>query len=187
MIPLSNNNEHWSLFLDRDGVLNEEIHNDYVNDWSEFVFYPDTLTAMQSLSAIFTPILVITNQRGVGKGKTKLESLNLIHVNMIQQIQSHGGRIDQIYFCPDTDTSSPNRKPNPGMGLRAKLDYPDIEFNRSIMVGNNLSDMQFGKRLGMHTVFITTTHPELNESHPDIDMSFPNLSSFAEWALSKLC
>jgi len=187
MIPIEDKNEKWTLFLDRDGVLNEEIHGGYVNEWKEFRFYPDTLSSLQTLSDFFHPIIVVTNQRGVGKGITKLENLHLIHENMIQEIQKNGGRIDRVYFCSDIDSESAFRKPNSGMALQAKADFPKIDFNKSIMVGNNLSDMRFGKRLEMHTVFITSTHPEMDNTHPDIDMIFPDLSSFASWMMSKIC
>jgi histidinol-phosphate phosphatase family protein len=158
-----------------------------VNEWKEFKFYPDTLESLQSLSHCFNRIVVVTNQRGIGKGITKAESLNVIHENMTDEIVKHGGRIDKIYFCPDIDSNSNDRKPNPGMGLKAKIDFPEIEFKRSIMVGNNMSDMMFGRNLGMHTVFITSTNPDKTNEHPDIDLVFPNLSSFSKWVLSKMC
>ena len=187
MIPFHHSSKPWTLFLDRDGVLNEEIHNGYVNEWEEFKFYPDTLTSIESLAQYFNRIIVVTNQRGIGKGITKLESLNVIHQNMTEQIVQHGGRIDNIYFCPDIDKNSHDRKPNPGMGLKAKSDFPDIDFTQSVMVGNNLSDMLFGRNLGMYTVFITSTNPEMTSEHPDIDLLFPNLSSFSQWVLSNMC
>lgn len=187
MIPFHNTNEHWTLFLDRDGVLNEEIHQGYVNEWDEFKFYPDALASLQSLSSCFNRIVIVTNQRGIGKGITKTESLNVIHKNMIEQIVQHGGRIDKIYFCPDIDTNSHDRKPNPGMGLKAKVDFPDIDFERSIVVGNNISDMMFGRNLGMYTVFITSTNPNMTTENSEIDLAFQNLSSFTHWVLSKMC
>jgi histidinol-phosphate phosphatase family protein len=187
MIHFHHSSKPWTLFLDRDGVLNEEIHDGYVNEWMEFKFYPDTLEALQSLSHCFNRIVVVTNQRGLGKGITKPASLETIHQNMTHEIVQHGGRLDKIYFCPDIDTNSYDRKPNPGMGMKAKADYPEIDFKRSIMVGNNLSDMLFGKNLGMYTVFITSTNPEMTSEHPDIDLLFPNLSSFSQWVLSNMC
>ncbi|MGZ8544106.1 MAG: HAD hydrolase-like protein, partial [Flavisolibacter sp.] len=70
-------------------------------------------------------------------------------------------------------------KPNPGMALLAKKDHPDINFKKSIMVGNKPGDMKFGRAAGMYTVFITSTNPAQTFPHPDIDAIFPSLYSFA--------
>ena len=91
-----------------------------------------------------------------------------------------GGRIDAIYYCTSVDNQHPMRKPNPGMAFLAKRHYPDIDFGKSVMVGNNLSDMKFGRNAGMHTVFVKTTQPAQVVPHPDIDMAFPSLAAFAE-------
>ena len=66
------------------------------------------------------------------------------------------------------------------MALQAFADFTDIAANRCIMVGNKLSDMQFGRAAGMYTVFITSTNPQQAYPHPDIDLIFPSLLSFAE-------
>jgi D-glycero-D-manno-heptose 1,7-bisphosphate phosphatase len=72
------------------------------------------------------------------------------------------------------------RKPNPGMALLAQKDFPKIVFPKSIMVGNKISDMEFGRNAGMHTVFVKTTHPEIGPPHPAIDLCFTNLAAFAK-------
>lgn len=180
MLQLQNLGSDWTLFLDRDGVLNEEKENDYILNWNEFVFYDYVLNAMPLLNKCFNRIIVTTNQKGVGKGLMTLESLNEIHRNMLNAIQAVGGRIDKIYFCTDLADQSPNRKPQPGMAIQAQMDFPEINFKKSIMVGNRMSDMLFGKNAGMHTVFVATTHPEVAYPDPHIDLRFTNISSFAE-------
>lgn len=80
--------------------------------------------------------------------------LNEIHDTMLSEVTSVFGRIDNIYYCTAVENRSECRKPNIGMGLRAKKDFPEIEFSKSIMVGDSISDMEFGKNLGMKTVFI---------------------------------
>ena len=77
------------------------------------------------------------------------------------------------------EIESPNRKPNPGMGLLAKKDYPRIDFTRSVMVGNKLTDMEFGRNLGATTIFLPTTNPEVSETDPRVDAVFPSLLHFA--------
>lgn len=176
----------WTLFLDRDGVINQEKHNDYINTWEEFSFYPGVLQAMSIVAPLFNRIIIITNQRGVGKGLTKLEDLLAIHSNLKREVEAHHGRIDDIFYCADLDDNSINRKPNKGMALQAEKRFPDINFSKSIMVGNTLSDMQFGRNIGAYTVFLPTTRPEVDLHHQHIDMVFPSLLEFAKAISNKV-
>ncbi len=171
----------WTLFLDRDGVINEENVGSYITNWDEFMFCEGSLSALQQLSEMFGRVVVVTNQRGVGKGIMTLADLKLIHNNMIEQVKTAGGRIDRVYACTALEDQDHNRKPNPGMAFQARHDFADIDFKRSIMVGNAMSDMEFGKRAGMHTVFLTTKHEPYNLPHDFIDEQF---SSLHKWAKS---
>jgi histidinol-phosphate phosphatase family protein len=172
-------NKEWTLFLDRDGVINHEKHEDYIHTWDEFKFYDGVTEAIKIFKETFNRILVVTNQRGIGRGLTKDEDLQIIHSNMLQEIVVKGGHLDAIYYCGDVEDDSPYRKPNPGMGHAAVREFPDIDLSRSIMVGNTLSDMQFGRNLGMYTVFLTTTRPEVDLKDERIDMVFGSLIEFA--------
>lgn len=170
----------WTLFLDRDGVINEEKEGSYIFHYGEFAFYEGVKEALRIFSGKFGPILIVTNQRGVGKGLMTDQDLDAIHTEMIREIRSAGGRIDRVYYCDSLDNDHPNRKPNPGMARLAKEDYPSIDFSKAIMVGNNISDMEFGKNAGMYTVFIRTTHPDQAFPHPYIDLVFNSLHDFAK-------
>jgi histidinol-phosphate phosphatase family protein len=181
---LTNIDTTWTLFIDRDGVINHEKKEDYILNWNEFRFYDNVTKAMAILNKKFGRILMVTNQKGVGKGLMTVEDLNLIHINMTNEIMLAGGRIDKIYSCSDIDNHSMNRKPNPGMALLAKQDYPEIDFNKAIMIGNKLSDMGFGRNAGTKTVFVATTNPETPFPHPSIDFRFADLCEFAS-ALNK--
>ncbi|MCS7162280.1 MAG: HAD-IIIA family hydrolase [Bacteroidia bacterium] len=145
----------WTLFLDRDGVLNKEKPGGgYITSWEEFVFIEGVLEALRVLARIFGRIVVVTNQRGVGKGYVSEAALRLIHTRLQAAVAAAGGRIDAIYACTDAAEDAPCRKPNPGLALQAKQDFPEIEFHRSVMVGNSRSDMEFGRALGMYTIWI---------------------------------
>ena len=176
---LKNINPSGTLFIDRDGVINDEKHLDYIHTWDEFKFYDGVKEALEIFNKKFGTIIMVTNQRGVAKGLTKLKDLELIHKNMLQEIEDSGGRIDKIYFCPDME--SPNRKPNPGMGLQALKDFPKIDLSKSIMIGNTLSDMKFGKNLGVAiNIFLPTTRKDVDVNDPDIDLVFNDLISVAK-------
>ena len=179
MLNVKDIEKDWTLFLDRDGVINYEKENDYIHTWSEFKFYEAVLEAMAIFSKKFKHIIVVTNQRGIGKGVTKEEDVLYLHKKMKEEVEENGGRIDAIYFCAAIDSSSPCRKPNVGMGLQAVRDFPAINLTKAIMIGNTLSDMQFGKNLGISTVFLPTTRPEVNVKDLTIDAVFPSLIAFA--------
>jgi D-glycero-D-manno-heptose 1,7-bisphosphate phosphatase len=180
MVDLKSIDKTWTLFIDRDGVINEEKLDDYIHNWEQFIFYPDTKLAFKLLSDKFGRIIVVTNQRGIGKGLTKLENVEEIHSNMMNEISKAGGRIDKIYFCPEIEDSNPNRKPNPGMGLQALKDFPDIELSKSVMIGNTLGDMEFGRNLGVAaTIFVATTRKDTPLPHSFVDFVFDDLYAVA--------
>lgn len=183
MFPLNNIDKTWTIFLDRDGVINDEKHMDYIHTWEEFTFYPGVKEAIRIFSEVFLHLFIITNQRGVGKGVTRLEDLELIHKNMLSEITDEGGRIDAVYFCTDVEESSPCRKPNTGMGLLAKKEFPAVDFSKTIMVGNSMSDMEFGKRLGAKTILVRSGK-EIDMKDQRIDAVYDSLISFAK-ALTK--
>ncbi len=173
-------NKDWTLFLDRDGVINEQILGDYVKKWSEFKFKNDVLPSIKKLSTLFGRIFIVTNQQGIGKGIMTVDDLNKIHNKMVEEIEKAGGRIDKIYFSPKLEKeNSEMRKPNPGMAMKAKNDFPEIDFERSIMLGDSMSDMQFGKNAGMKNVLIPGKNKIYNISGL-IDFRFKNIKEFVD-------
>ncbi len=168
----------WTLFLDRDGVINVETVGSYITNWGEFQFHDGVLEALRGLGQLFGNVVVVTNQRGVGKGIMSTESLREINSNMCSAVAEFGGRIDKVYSCTAVADTDHNRKPNVGMGHQAQQDYPEIDFKRSVMVGNSLSDMEFGKRLSMHTVFLTSKHEPFTLPHDVIDEQFASLNDW---------
>lgn len=170
----------WTLFLDRDGVINVDKVGSYIFNADEFVFLPGAPDFFKKLTDLFGRIIVVTNQRGVGRGLMTEKDLAGIHDKMVTAIEAIGGKIDGIYFAPAIVNNDPLRKPNPGMAFQAKQDFPDIDLSKSIMIGNKHSDMLFGKNAGMYTVFVATTNPEVPFPHPDIDMRVELLQDFAK-------
>jgi histidinol-phosphate phosphatase family protein len=175
---LKNIDSSWTLFIDRDGVINDEKHEDYIHTWDEFKFYEGVKKAFKIFNKKLGVIVIITNQRGVAKGVTKIADLHLIHNNMQKEIEAAGGRIDKIYVC--TEMASENRKPNTGMGLQAMKDFSGIDLSKSLMIGNTLSDMKFGRNLGVTiNIFLPTTRKEVSLDHENIDLVFDDLISVA--------
>ena len=176
-----NIDKSWAMFLDRDGVINNRIIDDYIKRWEDFKFIDGVLEAMQKLSLIFGKILIVTNQQGIDKGLMTENDLNKVHDKMIEIINKNGGRIDKIYFSPYLEKDkNVYRKPGIGMALQAKNDFPSIDFTKSIMVGDSITDMQFGKNAGMLTVFISGDSDQIIQNQELIDFRFKDLYSFAE-------
>ncbi|MEI6883975.1 MAG: HAD family hydrolase [Bacteroidota bacterium] len=172
---------NWSLFLDRDGVVNRRIVDDYVRRWEQFEFLPSTLAALKELSSVFGRIIVVSNQQGVGKGLMSEKDVENLHLRMMAEVKDRGGRIDEVLFCGALERSgSFNRKPNIGMALQARKRFPEIRFRQSVMVGDSLSDMVFGKRVGMKTVFLSANLPHIRRGFKTINYVFPDLYAFAK-------
>lgn len=168
----------WSLFLDRDGTINKRLPGTYVMDWDQFEFLEGAVDGIAELSSLFGNIVIVTNQQGIGKGLMTHERLHDIHDQMMERITYNGGRIDEIYYCPDLAADMPAcRKPEPGMALQAAQDFPSIVFTKSIMVGDTESDMQFGRRLGMVTALIL----DGDNGHMEADIKIRSIRGLTDY------
>lgn len=155
MIEFPKIKEGWTLFLDRDGVINKRIFNNYVLDWSSFEFTPGLLEAAPIIGKAFERIVVVTNQQCVAKGLLKQDELDVIHKKMVEALHSAGMKIDAVLVATEFKNGiEQRRKPNTKMGFEASAMFPNIDFSRSIMIGDTNTDIQFGKRLGMFTILV---------------------------------
>lgn len=145
----------WTLFLDRDGVINVRLVDDYVKNINEFEFLPGVLEAFKIFAKTFGKIIIVSNQQGVGKGLMTMEDVEKVHDFMKKEIVSQQGRVDAIFVCPQLKSDPDNfRKPRPKMAYMAQHDFPEIDLEKSIMVGDMNSDIEFGKNSGMFTVLV---------------------------------
>ncbi len=171
---------NWTLFLDRDGVINVENIGSYITCWDEFEFCEGALESIKHFGSLFGTIVVVSNQRGVGKGIMTFDDLKNISTRMVNAINEAGGKVDKVYAATSVHDNDHNRKPNTGMAMQAKEDFPMIDFKRSIMVGNAMLDMEFGKRLGMHTVLITSKLDPVELPHDLVDEQYPSLHAWSK-------
>jgi len=149
--------ESWTLFLDRDGVINERIMGGYVLDFKDFQFKPGVLSSFAELSSKFKHVFVVTNQQCVALSKISEEELTNIHQKMVVELTKVEGKITHVFAATELKNhDSFMRKPSPKMGAMAKELYPEIDFLKAIMVGDTDTDLIFGKNLGMKTVLIVT-------------------------------
>ena len=170
----------WTLFLDRDGVINRKLDG-YVTSWENFSFLPKVPESLAIMSGIFHKICIVTNQQGIDKHVMTHEDLANIHSRMLEVVEYFGGRIDEIYYEPSLAVyDSFRRKPNPGMLLEAAKDFPSISLRKSILIGDSLSDIEAGHSMGLKTIWIENNLPknEIEKIYTKCDLSIGGLSAF---------
>ena len=144
-----------AIFVDRDGVINRRIVGGYVTDWSEFEFLPGAIDAIAKLSALEGPIIVVSNQAGVGKGLVDVARLLDVTNRFVGAIQQRGGRIDAVYYCPHApDDACACRKPKPGLLLQAASDWT-LDLSASMMIGDSETDAEAGRAAGCEVVLVS--------------------------------
>ena len=137
-----------ALFLDRDGVLNRLLEGSYVKSWADWQWMPGILEELPKWAVKFKHIVLVTNQRGVGKGLMTDADLARIHARMMPELLEAGGKIDLILTCTAVSDDDPRRKPNPGMFREACALLP-LDPQRCVMVGDSDSDAAFARNCGM--------------------------------------
>ena len=145
-----------TLLLDRDGVINRWLPGDYVDSWEKFSFLPGILECLREWAGHFRRIFLVTNQRGVGKGRMTQEQLETVHARMRSEIAAAGGRIDGIYLCTAVSEDDPRRKPNRGMFDEILAAYPDVRPERTVMLGDSRYDREFAANCGIGFVLMET-------------------------------
>jgi D-glycero-D-manno-heptose 1,7-bisphosphate phosphatase len=144
-----------AVFLDRDGVicLNRP---DYVKSWGEFVFYEQARESLARLAQLDMPIVIITNQSAINRGLVPVDAVEEIHRRMLLEVESTGGRIDSVYYCPHRpDEGCDCRKPRAGLLRRAAAEM-DIELKGSYLVGDAWTDIKAGLDAGCDSILVLT-------------------------------
>lgn len=143
-----------TLIIDRDGTVNALLPNDYVLSPEQLKVDDDFLNHCSRLAETFSRIIIVTNQACIGKGIADAATIDGINRRLVSTIESHGGRIDRVYVCGDSDPNSPDRKPNTGMADRIKADFPDFDPAKAIVAGDAWSDELFARRIGAQFINI---------------------------------
>ncbi len=126
----------------------------YVTRWEEFHVLPGVPEAIARLNRAGVRVIVVSNQRGIAKGLYTLADLDAIHARFQELLQSQGAHIDAFFACPHDRNQCQCRKPLTGLYDQARARFPEILPATSVMIGDSLGDMEFGRRLGMATIFI---------------------------------
>ncbi len=160
-----------AVFLDRDGVINEE--NGYVFRIEDFKFIPGVFEALKFFLKMEYLLFIVTNQAGIAHGYYTEGDYHTLNNWMISQLIEQGIRIKKVYYCPyhpkgivgKFKRDSGDRKPNPGMLLKAQKEY-NINLKKSILIGDQFSDIEAGEKAGVGTnLLINTGQTIANTSH----------------------
>lgn len=144
-----------AAFFDRDGVFNED--RGYVHKPEDLVWIAGGPQAVKRLNDLGYLVIVVTNQSGIGRGYYDEEAMHQVHAALSAHLATEGAHVDAVYFAPHHEDATveryrhpdhPDRKPNPGMILRAMADFP-IDKARSFLIGDKPSDMEAAKRAGI--------------------------------------
>lgn len=150
-----------AVFMDRDGTMT--VEGGYINHPSRLKLITGTAEAVRQLNENEVFAVVTTNQAGVARGYFTEDLVHVVHNRMRQLLEKKGARLDAIYYCPHHPREgAPGyrldcncRKPRPGMIEQACRELP-VDLSRSYMVGDKISDSEFGHALGVKTVMVLT-------------------------------
>jgi D-glycero-D-manno-heptose 1,7-bisphosphate phosphatase len=181
-----------AVFLDRDGTLIEE--SGYLDRLDRLVLYPFTVDAVRLLNRAGWPVIVISNQSGVGRGLVRESFVADAHACIADRLRAGGARIDAFFYCPHhPDAMLPAyrtrcdcRKPAPGM-LRAAASQLDLDLSRSVVVGDRWDDVGAARAAGARAVLVRTGYGRIAEANAPAGLSadriVDDLVSAVSWIL----
>ncbi len=168
------------VFLDRDNTIMEDPG--YLTDVGAVRLLPGADLALQSLSQVGYKLIMVTNQSAVARGLLSEESLERIHGELRRQLHDRGVHLDAVYYCPfhtegtieEFARESNDRKPNPGMLLRAAGEH-NIDLVNSWMVGDSPRDVEAGQRAGCKTIRVRSKAGDDQDEDTQADFTVRNL------------
>jgi D-glycero-D-manno-heptose 1,7-bisphosphate phosphatase len=147
-----------AVFLDRDGTILDELG--YLNHASRFRMLPGVAAAIARLNEARYPVIVVSNQSGVGRGYFPENVVTQVNGLMERALAKEGAKLTAIYYCPHASAEECDcRKPKPGMAKRAAKDYR-IDLTRSYFVGDRRSDIELGHDVGGKSILVRTGYGE---------------------------
>ena len=178
-----------AVFLDRDGTIAEEVG--YLNHLSRFRMFPCAAAAIRRLNDAKLPVMVITNQSGVGRGYFPESLVHAVHEFMEKQLAAGGAQVDGIYFCPHTTADECDcRKPRPGLLERAGREH-HLDLRRSFVVGDRYGDVELARRVGARSILVRTGYGEgeiqwhRREGPAPPDFIADDLAAAVDWILGQ--
>jgi D-glycero-D-manno-heptose 1,7-bisphosphate phosphatase len=143
-----------AVFLDRDGTVTEEVG--YLNHLSRFRLLPGVVEAIRRLKEASVPVIVVTNQSGVGRGYFPETLVHDVHERLKAELLEGGAQLDGVYYCPHVSADECEcRKPKTGMLDQAARELR-LDLRRSFVVGDRHSDVELAYRAGARSILVRT-------------------------------
>lgn len=176
------------VFIDRDGVLNEDPIGDYVKTWQDFRFIPGAIEALKKLSRLGFELVIISNQAGIGDGVFSETALNEITKKMLAELDKNDIRIAGIYYClHGKEANCDCRKPKPGLFEQAAHDISFLP-SKTYFIGDKISDVEAGNRFGLKTLFVLTGHGTMDQpkltAQDQPEGVFPSLKEAVDYVIN---
>ena len=178
-----------AVFLDRDGTIAEEVG--YLNHISRFHMFPFAARAIRQLNRAGLPVIIITNQSGIGRGYFPESLVTAVHELMTTELAKEGAHIDALYYCPHKgDDACACRKPKPGMLEQAAREH-GLDLRRSFVVGDRYGDIELARRAGARAILVRTGYGEGEIQWHSAGWPAPpdfiaaDLAAAAEWIVSQ--
>ena len=179
-----------AVFLDRDGTLIELVH--HLTDPNDVALIAGAGEAVRDLRAAGWPVVIVTNQSVIGRGKLTEAGLAKVHAEMNKQLALLDTKVDGVYFCPLAPTIKDNtviedemRKPGPGMLKQAATEM-DLDLARSFMVGDTVSDVLAGRNAGCRSILVQTGYgSQYSHDRAAIDYEVADLAQAASVILNE--
>lgn len=152
---MTQSSRRFAVIFDRDGVLN--VDTGYAFEPHKLEWMPGAKAAVARVNRAGVLAVIATNQSGIGRGYYREADMEAFHDEMLRQLEAEGARIDRIYFAPHHEDAAeeryrvadhPDRKPNPGMLLRALAEF-EVDPLDAIMIGDKETDMEAARRAGV--------------------------------------
>jgi D-glycero-D-manno-heptose 1,7-bisphosphate phosphatase len=182
-----------ALFLDRDGVINEEV--EYLSDPARVSLIPGAAAAIAQLNAASIPVVVVTNQSGLARGMFGPADLAAVTSRLAALLAAEGAHLDASYHCPhhpdgvvpDLAIACACRKPGIKLLLDAATDL-DLDLPRSALVGDKPSDLGAARAAGCAAILVRTGYGRITEGASSVtaDQVFDDLRAATPWLLTRL-
>lgn len=148
-----------AVFLDRDGTINED--RDYIGDPEDVVLIRGAAEAIKELNEQGIPVIVITNQSGIGRGYYGVAEFQAVNERLDELLRAKGAHIDGLYYCPHhPEDKCECRKPGTALIEEAAAEH-NVNLSKSVIVGDKVSDMELGQKAGMKSVLVLSGYGPL--------------------------
>lgn len=173
-----------AVFLDRDGTIIEDAH--YLSRPGQVKLIDGAAAAIARVNAVFIPVIVVTNQSGIGRGYFNVDDHRRISERLDELLAVEGARIDASYHCPHAPEERCDcRKPGTLLFRQAAQDNPEIDLARSLFIGDRMRDVEPGLVLGGNGVLVPSPETPAEETLEAVERArvAPSLGTAIDWFL----